>query len=228
MGYYQIVEPYYYENVDLVLELLANTPGNNNSSWIDTSSYATPATQSNSLYQPVLTNDVFGDGNKGYIFDGSDNFMIVGDSDRFSFTNNTSDSPFSIEISFKFNTVSECWFVNKRSSSTNLEYQISYYASGWYFVIYDTDYQHYIGCRFPITPVADYNYVLKFTYDGSGLATGTKIYQNGVILNVIPLSSGSFSCMKNSSSSINIARFGQGGYYMNGSIRWVKIWKGVV
>lgn len=215
----------------LLLELLSNTNGNTNETWIDTSTYNTNATQSILLSRPVLTDDRFGVGRKGYVFDGSNDYMVVPDSDRFSFTDNTTDRPFSIEISFKFNTVNNCWFLNKRSSSTNLEWQLNYGEGGWRFYLYDTDYQHYINCYYNITPIVGYNYVLKATYDGSGVTSGLKLYQNNILLNTTNVNSGElypYHSMKNSTSIINIGRFGQGSYNLNGDIEYVKIWKGVV
>jgi hypothetical protein len=228
MGYREIALKYYGNDTSLIFEALANTIGNTNSEWIDTSGYLTNATQLILLSRPVLTNDRFGVGRKGYVFDGVNDYMIIPDSDRFSFTNGESDQAFSIEISFKFNTVANAWLINKRTSSTNLEWQLAYYNNSWIFYLYDSNFQNYIGCLYTITPLVGVNYILKATYNGSGTANGLKIYQDGILLNTTNGSTGLYYSMKNTTSIINIGRFGQGGSNLNGDIEYVKIWKGVI
>ena len=237
MGYYQIVEPYYYENVDLVLELLANTPGNNNSSWIDTSSYATPATQSNSLYQPVLTNDVFGDGNKGYVFDGVNDHFLVPDSDRFTFSDANSDLPFTIDLSVIFDMSKKVhYLVCKRDGTTsNIEWQLSYNSGALIFSIHsNNELSNYIRKIYPFTPSNNQIYRIKSTYDGSAAADGINLYLNDVSIGVSQ-SAGTYTKMTNTSSKVTVGAPGFSpiqsvnyDYNLKGSIQYVKLIRGVV
>lgn len=220
---------YLFNKNNCVLNLDANTVGNSNSQWIDTSMFGgSGAIQSTTAYQPILTNDVFGVGNKGYAFDGSNDFMTIADSDNLSFCNDLYDLPFTLEVSFKFNMVTEAWIVNKRTSSTILEWQFIYYAGAFSIGLFDSTYSKYITARHLITPIAAVEYNIKITYDGSSIPSGLKMYKDNILLNTV--NSGSpdpYVRMRNTSSAIYVGKFGQGGSFLNGAIKNIKITQGV-
>jgi hypothetical protein len=217
----------------LLLELLSNTNGNTNETWIDTSVYSTNATQSNALYRPVLTNDLFGVGNKGYSFDGVNDYMIVPDSDRFTFSDINGDLPFTVKFKFILNNNNDdAWFINKRDgSTTNCEWQIVYFQgtigiylfSGGSNVIYRRGYFNFV-------PELGTVYNIKIAY--SGQIGEINIFINGIQQTTTMGGSGLYVKMINTSSKLTIGSAGfnpiHTAYTLNGGLTDIEIWKGAV
>lgn len=232
MGYREIALDYYGGgNPDLLLQLLGNTAGNNNGDWIDTSIYNSNATQYTTSAQPVLTTDLFGAGNSGYLFDGADDKMQVIDSDRFSFSDAISDLPFSIKFKIKFSVIKNAWLVSKRDgNSSNIEWQLLYYSGSIWFMMYSQNSgSNYISIVAPLSVVVDTIYEIKATYDGSGDQNGLNVYINGSLGSQTRTRTGTYVKMTNTTSKIAIGSANWSiAYPHSGAITDIEIWKGVI
>lgn len=189
-----------------ILQLLGNTVGNSDSAWIDTSSYNTNATQSNALYRPVLTNDLFGIGNKGYLFNGLNSHFFVPDSDRFTFSDMNGDLPFTIEFSFKLTTIKTVqWFICKRDGTTsNIEWNCFYSYPTMVIQLYsNSSVENYIAIQHSIIFELDRIYRIKYTYNGNRTKEGLSMYIDGVSVGTTR-SIGTYIKMTNTNSKITI------------------------
>ncbi len=138
-------------------------------------------------------------------FNGTSDFINLGDSDNFSFGNGVTDSPFSFSAWINMTDASNFMLLTK-SDSTPREYV--FYTAGndkLYFILYDnggnTD---YIGRRYDtaLTSFENQWVHLTATYDGSSSTTGIKIYLNGTRVDDTDVSGGSYTAMTNTSQDV--------------------------
>ena len=154
-------------------------------------------------------------------FNGSSDYIDLGDSDNLSFGNGTTDSPFSISAWINMDSNASFRIVNKYDAP-NYEYQFDTGSSGElrFFVLDGTGYRGRTGS----TLNTGQWYHVVATYNGVGgtnAQDGTKIYVNGE--NVVGSADtlGSYTAMSNTNAPVYIGRIGTS--YSNGKIDQVSI-----
>ena len=187
--------------------------------------------------QANLGIDASGNGNHGTVhgatpgigqFGGGADFVTndyidLGDSDDFSFTDGVNDKPFSISFWIKFNSISNQWIINKRGSGTE-EWQIAYFNGALVFWLFGQGSSVvHIQRNYTFTPDTNKRYHVFCTYDGSGLNTGLNIFLDAAPVGIVG-GGGGYLHMNNTSSPVNIGRtWFSTGFYLNGSLDEVKI-----
>tara|TARA_R100000742_G_C4279648_1_gene104977 strand:+ start:8168 stop:9364 length:1197 start_codon:yes stop_codon:yes gene_type:complete len=150
-------------------------------------------------------------------FDGNDEYVTMGDSDKFTFGNGTTDSPFSISCWANFDsTASTVGVLGKDSGAAAKEYQVRFGFSGLRFRLYDDSNSAYITKNLAGSLNTGQWYHLVFTYDGSGTHAGMNIYVNGSIPALGFGSSGTYTAMENTASEFTVGRVET--TYMDGNI----------
>jgi hypothetical protein len=222
MDYFETIQQYYQKPVKL--ELLSNTVGNSNGNWIDTSHYGIGATQSNVLYQPVLTDDVMGVGRKAYVFDGSNDSLHIQNAPNLIFSDGIKDKPFTIEFTFIFKgSLRTTGLLSKQGA-----WEFFYYSNSIRFYIYSGgSAENFIAIRTDFIGEINKEYAFKMTYNGSGTHTGVMTYLNGVIPPYYATTTGTYVAMSDSGGIIDIAKTGRGSSLM-GAIEFIRITEGVV
>lgn len=160
-------------------------------------------------------------------------YVEIPDKNDFSFTNGTTDVPFSISLWANFSSFSSVgnWLVNKRNATNGGdEWQIVYYQNILYFQkLQFNNNTIYQGVGTGLNPfVLNTWYHICYTDNGSGLISGCKLYINGVLSNSIQNSAGVYTRMNNGTAKI---RIGQAGWVLNtnlkhkGLVDELAIWK---
>ena len=137
------------------------------------------------------------------------NYISIADADAFSFTNGTSDIPFSISFYHYSNSSSEQMIINKMGASNNREWYIDSLSNQIKVGLYNSDggTTNFIGRDFNHTRNNNtwYHYVL--TYDGSETDAGIKMYIDGVLNTGSPVNGGTYTGMANLVQETVIGRF---------------------
>lgn len=230
-GYFEMRKKYFKSgDPNLLLQLLGNTVGNTNGSWLDTSTYATPATQPTITLQPILTADAFGSGNYGYIFDGINDAITIQDSDRFTFSDANGDLPFSVLfdiIIYQYKT-NQSLLINKRAGDGG-EWYIGYDNTAGiqslYLGMWDNTLGGYIGAYTAINLGTNTIKKIKVTYSGAG-KTGIKIYVNSILQTMAVYSGGNYVKMRNTTVPVKVNEFWQNSQAC--ALTDLEIWKGVI
>ena len=132
-------------------------------------------------------------------FDGSEDYIHVADDDSLSFGNGSTDTPFSVSAWVNMDSVVNFrWFCKGHWTST-AEYYFYTAASKLNFVLADNSNVGWIG-RLYNTVLTAYqgNWVfITASYDGSGSDTGINIYINGVAVDDVNNSGGTYVAMEN-------------------------------
>jgi len=159
-------------------------------------------------------------------FSGS-TFFTVNDVSNFSFTNGLVDSPCSGVISVNFNSTATQNIFNKRQdTSTGAEYTLFYESGNVVMRLYSQGGVNYIDRRYPLVPTFGTWYNIAWTYNGSGVSSGIKIYINNVEGGTTG-ASGTYTGMSNTTSNIYFGRAGWfSGHYVNGLIDCVGFFNG--
>lgn len=148
---------------------------------------------------------------------GDGKYFIVPNSDLLSFTDGVNDKPFSIEFKMKgIRAISSnilIFLLNKRTSSNalgDIEYQIylDYSTGTLCFNCRNGVEQSAIAVSVPFTPSSTVERALKFTYDGSKLWTGLKIYVDDVLQPMTNISVGTYTGMVKSPAPLMINVYG--------------------
>jgi hypothetical protein len=151
------------------------------------------------------------------LFDGVDDYLNLGDSNDFSFGDGSTDSPFSVSLWAKINTGTKAPLFAK--SATDKEYHILTSAADKLRIrLYDNSTGGYIQNQMntAISTTGWHNYI--FTYDGSGLHTGIKIYVDGSAPAQTGSLSGTYTAMENTSADLRIGTSEQNSFYLDGNI----------
>lgn len=164
-----------------------------------------------------------GKNNLGINF-GNDNitrYVQIPDNNDFSFTNGTTDVPFSISLWVNFSSFSSTgnWFVNKRNATNGGdEWQIIYYQNRLFFHKIQFDNRNiYQGVGTGLNPFnINTWYHICYTDNGSGLISGCKLYINGVLSNSIQVTAGVYTRMNNGTQPI---RIGQAGWDLSPNVK---------
>ena len=156
-------------------------------------------------------------------FDGTSDFINCGDSDKFSFVNGTTDSPFSLSAWVKpDSTIRFKLFGKFDSSNTNYEYQFGTSSSkNLALTLYNQNTSDRIQRYYnnPLTSLDWQHWVA--TYDGSGNPDNIKIYINGVQVGDTSVTIGTYTAMQNTAAPLLIAS--ESVNYANGKIDQVSI-----
>ena len=154
-------------------------------------------------------------------FDGSSQYVDLGDDDIFSFGNSTNDSPFSISAWIYMDSTTNFRILAKYDAP-NYEYQFDVGGSSnlRFFIFDGTSYRARIGSTLSINQwyhvVATYNGV-----GGTNAENGIKIYVDGVEITGTTSSNGSYTAMHNTTAPVYIGRIASS--YANGKIDGVSI-----
>ena len=160
-------------------------------------------------------------------FDGTSGYIDCGDSDKFSFTNGTTDRPFSLSGWVKPDDLTRFRFISKWSASLGYEYMFSTGASDTLsFIINSLGTTSRLGIVTSTLTSTDWQHWVA-TYDGTGSTTGTnagmKIYINGVEVTTTDSNSGTYVAMQNTTAPLKIGTEDKNNYYANGKIDQVSI-----
>jgi len=155
-------------------------------------------------------------------FDGTNDYIDLGDSDAFSFGNSSTDSPFSISMWGNITNGVNFRGVQKISGSL-YEYRFNTLTTGVVrFNLFDSNGSNFIGVDGgSLTSYAGQWIHLVATYDGSSTSAGCKIYLNGSPLSTTPSSLGNYTAMHNTTAPVEIGRLVT--TYTNGLIDEVAI-----
>ena len=164
-------------------------------------------------------------------FDGTGDYLTVGDQDDLSFsgTGNADDLPFSVAVWVKRDaSSSEGLCVKGSSGANNLEYRIFWYSIGD-VVMFDISDGTTVGSGYRRVQVADAStswHHLIFTYNGTigGVDNGMTIYRNGVKLTVIS-GGADTEGMTPSSANLIIGDIDSTGYEIDGELCQFIMWK---
>ena len=98
-----------------------------------------------------------------------------------NFGNGTTNSPFSISLWVKFNSISGAATIFSHRSATQVEYDISYNSSLLKFrCVSNGNAANSINCNYTITPTIGQWYHIVATNNGSGSASGLNLYVDKV------------------------------------------------
>jgi hypothetical protein len=158
-------------------------------------------------------------------FDGSSQYIDLGDDDIFSFGDSTNDSPFSISTWWKMDDANGFRGIQKYTTS-NYEYRLNTIGSSGILKcqLYDNNNTIYIG-RMSVVGLNSYvgQWIhVAMTYDGSSVSNGIKLYLNGSLLATNNDSNGNYVAMHNTSANLYIGKFNT--IYANGQIDAVAIY----
>jgi hypothetical protein len=139
-------------------------------------------------------------------------YVTVSDSDDFSFTNGVNDLPFSVSMWVQNLAISSNanFYLNKRGAGSTQEYQIAWVASTGQITVNlfsggtATNRLEGVSTANPFG-LSTWAHIVV-TYNGSGLASGIKIYVNGVNVTSTPSTIGTYVGMSNTSSSLGIGQ----------------------
>ena len=156
-------------------------------------------------------------------FNGTDQYINVGDSNNFSFGNGATDSPFSVSAWANIDSLSNFTILTKGVYSSTGEWHVRMTGSNqMHLVLYDgTAYQ---ACIINQTLNTGQWYHFVFTYNGVGGASansGIIGYLNGSVAALSRVSSGTYQAMTNTVSPLYIAK--NSNNYSNGKLDEVAI-----
>jgi surface protein len=143
-------------------------------------------------------------------FNSSGDYTLAADSNDFSFTDGVNDLPFSVSFWANFTGYNAsgsggAWFLSKRDTSTNEEYQIMSYQNELAFVLFSGGGStNFLNARIAYPPPIGSWHHYTFTYDGSATFAGLKIYIDGVSQSLTNNSSGTYTGMINGTQDVNI------------------------
>jgi hypothetical protein len=189
-------------------------------------------------YYPLGDQDAFNGANylvpnsslKDYVFDFIPNdYIDCGDSDDFSFSDDSTDSPFSVSTWVNFNDITNSSLFSKTNVAPSFwEYTVHINSDEKiYFGLYsqgDVSGSNYIfvGSTATLTSYEGSWINLTFTYDGSGSVSGLKIYLNGDEMSTSTFVNGTYIAMVNTAAPFKIGR-SFSNRHLNGSISNVQI-----
>lgn len=161
------------------------------------------------------------------------NYIRIADNNDFSFSNGTTDVPFSISLWVNFSSFSTGnWLVNKRSATSGGdEWQIIFYENRLQFFKFQFDnrniYQQIASSLNPFSLNTWYH--LCYTDNGSGAIGSGKLYINGVLNTVINQNVGGTYTRMNNGTQPLILGINGWGFEFNlkhkGLIDELAIWK---
>ena len=167
-----------------------------------------------------------GFGNASRSFNGTSDYLDLGDSDDFSFGDGSNDLPFSISVWVKLDdmTGSNKSIISKLNAITDGEYLLFYNSSNeeFRFSIYDGSQTAWIRARSSVINNENEWYHLVVTYDGSKLQSGLKMYINGS-LDTLNDSSDTYYGVENTIAPLQVGTYDSTNYF-EGNIADVRLY----
>jgi len=171
-----------------------------------------------------------GFGNASRSFNGVDDYLDLGDSDDFSFGDGSNDSPFSVSVWVKIDTLQSFRILSKYDTNANTEWSFGTDGQGRLLILVSD------GSNFRVARYSnftdnngDWQHVVG-TYDGRGGNSpqlGLKLYVDGVeSQNVYDSSGGTYGAMSNTIQPLNIGRLqlASSTQYADGNIADVRLY----
>ena len=156
-------------------------------------------------------------------FDGTDDYMDCGGASAFSFTDGAgNDSPFSISAWVKFDDTNRERLVSKDTSTSSREFLFGTNNSNKVNMLLGTATTNLDIQNNTTLNTTDWFHVVS-TYDGSGSASGLKVYVNADASSLTDSSLGSYAGMPSTSGNLEIGRFANGHSFFNGLVDEVAI-----
>jgi hypothetical protein len=161
-------------------------------------------------------------------FDGSNDYIDVGDSDSLSFTNGSNDLPFTFSSWVYFDSVSGARAILGKDNGTQREYAL--FSNSGKLKIFLKHLGGGTQCSRETNNVVFSTgqwYHVAASYDGSGGSTaadGITLYINGVVAASTATNNGSYSHMSNTTADFNIGRYSGAFAYFNGLIDELAVW----
>jgi hypothetical protein len=164
-------------------------------------------------------------------FDGVDDYVEVADSDSLSFGNGATDSPLTIELWFRPNSMSSRQnLIGKWRGSTAVQEYRLYIAPGTIRLdLMDSARQVQVSARNNnnLSTLTGGWHHLAVTYDGRGGATaadGITIYVDGVAVPMFRVNNASYVAMSNTSAIVQIGRESGLTHQYNGGLDEIRLW----
>lgn len=177
-----------------------------NTKWIDHSGKGNDGTIDGAT---KIHNGRFGE---GLLFDGIDDYVNCGNDSSFCFSDGSTDESFSAEAWINMPDVTDTGVIVSKYNDVIAG------GRGWLFIMaagriavntYDDDAASYIGKTAVTAYGAAYNNIwvhIVFTYDGSGISAGFKIYADGVRINDANAESGAYTAMDTTTVTTDVGR----------------------
>ena len=166
--------------------------------------------------------------NMGYttLFNGTTDYIDLGDSDDFSFGNGAVDMAFSVCFVVTDDYSSQKRIVTK-TDYDNIATDFEYFIQNDSIILYVLNTNNKISATLDTTPSSGTHF-LSFTYDGSSSPNGLKIYVDGILGATTNAETGTYTAMSNTNAKLYIGAAQDGasanGYY-DGSICFSSIEK---
>jgi len=162
----------------------------------------------------------------GLKFDGSNDYVSVGNKASLTFGNGTTDSAFSLSAWVKY-TGTICPVISKYSGP-GYDYRLTIVGNDLYINTSDTSATAYVG-RMASVAIPTNSWVhLVGTYNGNGATSGFVLYANGVRVDDTNYSSGSYVAMEGTNANFDIGREQGGTYNCTGSIDDARVYNRVL
>jgi len=132
-------------------------------------------------------------------FDGKNEYVNIPDADELSFGAN----PFSVSVWLNRDEIRNKFIIEKKD-----EYDFrGSNATRYFFTCYDTNTSNYIRVTSTATDAPAGEWInVTVTGDGSGLASGLTLYQNGVLISSTNTTVGTYVQMQNTTSDLTLGR----------------------
>jgi len=132
-------------------------------------------------------------------FDGTNEYVNIPDADELSFGAN----PFSVSVWLNRDEIRNKFIIEKKN-----EYDFrGSNATRYFFTCYDTNTSNYIRVTSTATDAPAGEWInVTVTIDGSGLASGLTLYQNGVLISSTNTTVGTYVQMQNTTSDLTLGR----------------------
>ena len=166
---------------------------------------------------------------QAFVLDGVENHITIPDDDRFSFGDGSDDSPFSVSAWIQFNGdlvlqkilgKADSFNYGEWMLTTNTDENLAFY------MIDQSENNTYIGRAWNNTLELDKWYYVVGTYDGSGSASGIRLYVDGVQEDDADAAQGSYVAMEN--TSIDLIMGNYGATYFDGKIDEIAVFDRVL
>ncbi len=163
----------------------------------------------------------------GYLdFDGVDDYLSANDADSLSFGNGTTDSPMTIEMWFRPDTMAQKrTLIGKWFDGPNQEYRLYIASNSVRLDLYDASTTAMVSSFAPLSLTGWHH--LAATYDGRGGATaadGIAIYIDGAAVQSFPMNDAGYVAMENTAVPLQIGREGPQWQQYDGSLDDVRLW----
>ena len=159
-------------------------------------------------------------------FDGTDDYVTLGDSATFTFGNGTTDSAFSFSLWVKTADVTSSGILAKSATGAKEYHFVIGAADAFRLRLYDESTDGYIQSQLDSAVTSwqgSWQHIVG-TYDGSDVHTGITLYVNGAKPAQTTSLNGSYTAMEDTASELRIGTSQQNAFYWGGNIDEVSLW----